>query len=349
MNKALKINRFSWVEYILSFICFGIFGALPGFMYGNLEVIFDNFFKYIHWYLLYWGVISCVFCLFTAYQKYKAFDEPIAKLSEATKLVARGDFSVYLEPYHLKNKYDYLDSIIMDFNTMVKELGSLETMKTDFISNVSHEIKTPLSVIQNYTIAIQKEDISAQQKNEYTQIIMTATNNLTDLVTNILSLNKLENQGIIPPSEPYNICRQLMDCVLSFESLWEKKNISFNVEVEDRAYLNMDESMVEIIWRNLISNAIKFTPKDGIIKIKQTSTESQIIVEISDNGIGMSEETQKHVYDKFYQGDHSHSREGNGLGLSLVWRVVELLDGSIRVKSEENQGTTFTVKLNVLK
>lgn len=343
-----KISRFSWAEYIVTLVIMGILSALPGIMYGYETGVLDEIGTYAFWYIVYWGIVTAFFCLFTAYQKYRAFDEPMNQLSEATKKVAEGDFSVYLTPVHRSGHLEYMDAMYKDFNRMVQELGSLETMKTDFISSVSHEIKTPLAIIQSYAMALQKQHLTTEQQNEYTETIITASKSLTTLVTNILNLNKLENQGILPPAEPYNVCRQLSDCALSFESFWVEKEIDFIVDIEDRAYLHMEESMVEIIWRNLISNAIKFTNQGGTVKIEQTSTEEAIIVKVSDTGSGMSEKTKQHVFEKFYQGDVSRSKEGNGLGLALVWRVVELLDGEVSVESGLGTGTTFTVKLKVI-
>lgn len=345
-KKQLKnnIRYFSVLEYLFTLILLGVLGALPALMYGG-EMFAKHTRPYIVWYILYWAIVTALFFGFTFYQKYNAYDKPMRALSEATNRVAAGDFSIYLKPVHSLTSLNYIDVMFKDFNKMVEELGSLETMKSDFISNVSHEIKTPLAVIQNYASALQEENISPEYRKECAETIATASQNLTSLVTNILKLNKLENQEILPPAQPYDVCRQLYDCVLSFEQLWEAKNIKLVADIEDRAYILAEPSMVEIIWRNLLSNSIKFTEANGTIALTQTSDETNIVVTITDSGRGMDEATLKRIFDKFYQGDTSHAEEGNGLGLALTNRVIELLGGSITVDSELGAGTTFVVKL----
>lgn len=345
-----RVGNFSIIIFLSSFLGLGVFAAMPGLLYGGLDKAWETFWssrQYILWYLLYWAIITFLFTVFTNYQKYKAYDKPMQELSEAAEKVAAGDFSVYVNPTHTGNKANYIDYMIEDFNVMVKELGSLETLKTDFISNVSHELKTPLAVIQNYSDALKEENLEPAIQEEYIKTINTTAKNLAVLITNILNLNRLENQGIIPPSEPYDLVRQLADNLLAFDPQLTEKQLTVSFETEDRVMLHADEQMVQIIWRNLFSNAIKFTEPGGEIKVQQTSTEDMIKVVISDSGIGMDEVTQRRVFEKFYQGDTSHSREGNGLGMALVWRVVELLDGTISVKSAPGKGTAFIVQLPV--
>ncbi len=296
--------------------------------------------------ILYWVVVSTGFALFTRSQIRKNYEVPMKKVAEATNQVANGDFSVYLSPIHLREEFDYLDVMIMDFNKMVEELGSIETLKTDFFSNVSHEIKTPLSAMLNTAELLQKTELDESQR-EYVTTMIYSGRKLSALITNILKINKLEKQNIQPVMMEYDLCEQLCECALQFETVWEEKQLEFDASIEDRANIEADESLLEIVWTNLLSNAIKFTPAGGQVFLTQTSTEEEIVVSVRDTGEGMSRETIQHIFDKFYQGDSSHSTEGNGLGLALAFRIVEMMNGSITVESEVRKGSRFIVSLPV--
>lgn len=297
--------------------------------------------------IIYWGLISGAVALMTRRMMKDTFEKPVQDLAVATRKVAEGDFSVYVPTLHTEDKYDYLDVMILDFNKMVAELGSIETLKTDFFSNVSHEIKTPLAVIQNTAQLLKNENLSPEVRMEYAENIERYSHRLADLISNILKLNKLEKQAIQPKSEPYDLCAQLVECALLFENRWDEKGIDFDASIEDQAMIEADESLLELVWNNLLSNAIKFTKPGGTIVLCQTSDADTITVSVSDTGCGMDQETQKHIFDKFYQGDTSHSTEGNGLGLALVYRIVNMLEGSITVESSLGHGSTFTVVLPI--
>lgn len=295
--------------------------------------------------MLYWGLVAVGLTLFTRKKMKRTYEEPLHKMAEATRKVSEGDFSVYVPTIHTADKLDYLDIMIMDFNKMVEELGSIETLKTDFVSNVSHEMKTPIAIIKNYAQLLRVGQVSKEREKEYAKNIEQAAARLSSLISNILKLNKLEHQRITPEVENYDVCRQLCESIFLFEDVLEEKEIELEADIEDVAIIKADASLMELVWNNLLSNAIKFTDRGGSIIIRQTSDESCIRVSVSDTGCGISKESMNHIFDKFYQGDTSHSTEGNGLGLALVKRVLELMDGEIQITSEEGKGSTFLVKL----
>lgn len=298
--------------------------------------------------MIYWGIVAAGITIYTRKRIKNTYEIPLHSMAEATGKVAKGDFSVYVPALHTADKLDYLDVMILDFNKMVEELGSIETLKTDFVSNVSHEMKTPIAVIKNCAEMLQMGQITEEAKVEYAETIENAAERLSNLISNILKLNKLENQSIMPELRDYDICRQLSECILQFEERWDEKELALETRIEDKAMVRADADLLELVWNNLISNAIKFTEKGGSVTISQTSDEDRMIVAVSDTGCGIAEENINHIFDKFYQGDTSHSKEGNGLGLAMVKRILELMDGDIQVVSEEGKGSTFTVTLPIV-
>lgn len=297
--------------------------------------------------MVYWGIVAVGLTLFTRRKMRSTYEEPLHKMAEATRKVSEGDFSVYVPTVHTADKLDYVDVMILDFNKMVEELGSIETLKTDFVSNVSHEMKTPIAIIKNYAQLLRAGKATEEQREEYAKGIEDAASRLSSLISNILKLNKLEHQRITRETELYDVCRQLCESIFLFEDAMEEKGIELEADIEDAAMIKADASLMELVWNNLLSNAVKFTERGGSITIRQTSDEGHIRISVSDTGCGMSKESMKRIFDKFYQGDTSHSTEGNGLGLALVKRVLELMDGEIRVTSEEGKGSTFLVTLPV--
>ena len=297
--------------------------------------------------IAYWGIVAVGLTLFTRQKMRSTYEEPLHKMAEATRKVSEGDFSVYVPTIHAADKLDYLDVMIMDFNKMVEELGSIETLKTDFVSNVSHEMKTPVAIIKNYAQLLLVGQVSEEQRKEYAKGIEDAASRLSSLISNILKLNKLEHQRMTPEVKKYDVCRQLCESIFLFEDVLEEKGIELEADIEDVSMIEADASLMELVWNNLFSNAVKFTEQGGNITIRQTSDENYMKVSISDTGCGISKESINHIFDKFYQGDTSHSMEGNGLGLALVKRVLELMNGEIQIISEEGKGSTFLVMLPV--
>ncbi|OUN74921.1 two-component sensor histidine kinase [Faecalibacterium sp. An58] len=295
--------------------------------------------------ILYWAAVAAGLTFFTRKKMIQTYDRPMKELARAAGQVAQGDFSVYIPPIHTADRYDYLDRMILDFNQMVAELGSLETMRTDFIANVSHEFKTPLAAIQNYAQLLEQPGLSPKEQRACTAAILGSTRRLSALVTNILKLNKLESQQLKPQPVPYDLCRQLSDCALAFEPVWEEKQIEFDASLEDRTVIQADASLLELVWNNLLSNAFKFTPPGGRVTLTQSCRDGWAVVTVADTGCGISPQAQKHIFDKFYQADPSHASAGNGLGLALVRRVLERTGGRITVDSSEGRGSAFTVQL----
>ncbi len=279
--------------------------------------------------------IACVFYLKTS-QIYNA----IKSLEDATEKVAKGDFSIQIP----LTKDENINSYIKNFNQMVKELGSMETLKEDFVSNVSHEFKTPLSVIQSYAKALSNPNLDEKTKNEYLEILNKNVQKITNLTTNILNLSRLENQENTLPNTEFLLDEQIRQCILDLEPEWGKKDINFSLTLPQTLILGQQELLAQV-WQNIIGNAIKFSNQNGEIAIKILQNTDNITISIADNGIGMDAETAKRIFDKFYQGDTSHSKDGNGLGLALVSRILKICDGEISVQSELTKGTTFTITL----
>lgn len=268
---------------------------------------------------------------------------PTEKILEATQKIASGDFDVKLTPNHKLEKYDEYDKIMENINTMASELSKNEVLKTDFISNVSHEIKTPLAIIQNYATMLTSEHLDENKKKQYLETLISATKRLSNLISNILKLNKLENQNIAPETKEFDLSELVRTCILNFEEVIERKGLELECNISEVS-IKSEQSYLEIAINNLISNAIKFTDSGKIlVNLKQNA--EKIIIEIKDTGCGMSQDVSKHIFDKFYQGDSSHSKEGNGLGLALVKKIVDLLGGEIKVKSTLGKGSTFTIIL----
>ncbi len=338
-----EVSFFSLKGYIIAVTIALVLALIPPLMFEfNFSVLFT---KYGLWYIAYYLIMAAVVYRFILYFVKVNYSKHLQKISEATRKVAKGDFSVEIDLDETLKDNSYINIMFRDFNLMVAELNSIESLKDDFISNVSHEIKTPLSVINNYTTALKDKELPEKLRDEYIETVIESTEKLSDLVTNILRLSKIENRKILPEKKEYDLCRQLSDCALSFEEVWEEKDINFIVEMEERVIINDNFVFLDIIWHNLLSNAFKFTENGGTVSLTETSDDEFITVKIKDTGCGIDEETKSHIFDKFYQGDTSHAEEGNGLGLALVQKIAERNNYEISVESEIGKGTEFTVKI----
>ncbi len=262
------------------------------------------------------------------------------QFQDAMNNVAKGDFGVTLPA----NETDYMYALNTSFNAMVASLKSIETLKTDFISDFSHELKTPIASICGFAKLLKNPNISDKEKEEYIEIIISESERLTLLSKNILSLSKLDNHEAVYEKKPYSLDEQLRKCALMFQSEMDGKNIDLSLSGDNAVYCGNEELMQQL-WINLISNAVKFTPERGSVEIAIAKKENGISVSISDTGIGMDEETIARMFDKFYQHDPSRSVTGNGLGLAIVQRIIRIVGGDITAESEVGKGSTFTVFL----
>ena len=344
MKNKNNYSRFSIVGFLLFFVTLGLTATLSIFVY-HITIKNTNHNTWIValsvFFTIFFGAIVC--SLIDIIRRRRMVDKPVKKILEATEKIASGDFSVKLNHTNEYAKYDQYDLIFDNINTMTAELSKNEVLKNDFISNVSHEIKTPLSVIQNYAKALQNDKLNANLRQSYLDGLIMQTKKLSDLLSSILKLNKLENQQIVPEIEEIDLSELLRVCALSYENLIERKNLELFCDIDD-VNITTSASLLEIVFNNLISNAIKFTDK-GKISISLKENERYAIIKVKDTGYGISREVGEHIFDKFYQGDTSHSSEGNGLGLAIVKKVIDLIGGEISVKSKVGVGSTFTIKL----
>lgn len=271
----------------------------------------------------------------------KLFFNPIKKLRKAMDKVAEGDFSVRLED---KSTSKEILEIYSGFNLMAEELSATEILQTDFVSNVSHEFKTPINAIEGYATLLQSTENIDETENEYIEKILFNTKRLSSLVGSILLLSKLENQQIPTNRTTYRLDEQIRQSIVALEPAWEAKDIEIDAELDSIEYLG-NEPMIRHVWDNLIGNAIKFTPNGGQVRVKLTKKLRKLIFTVEDTGPGLTEETQKRIFDKFYQVDSSHKQEGNGLGLALVKRILSIEKGEISVENLPDTGCKFTVTL----
>ena len=269
----------------------------------------------------------------------------VKKIADATEKIIAGDFSVRLKPVAKFATDDSFNEIIESINKMAQELSGVETLRTDFIANVSHEMKMPLAVMQNYGTLLQSPDLPEEKRIEYAKAITDASRRLADMMTNILKLNRLENQQIYPNLTTFDLGEQLCESLLQYENTWERKNIEIETELAENVFACADAELLSLVWNNLFSNAFKFTDYSGKVTLTLTADEEYATVKISDTGCGMTADVGAHIFEKFYQGDTSHATQGNGLGLALVKRVVDIVQGEIGVESAVGVGTTFTVKI----
>ena len=272
-----------------------------------------------------------------------AFFAPISRLSRAMKEVAGGNFRVHVETKSVfRDIRDSFDS----FNLMVSELNATETLQTDFISNVSHEFKTPIVSISGFADLLLEEQLPPEDQKEYLTIIRDESRRLADLATNILTLNRVESQTILTDKAAFPLDEQLRQSVLVTQQKWRQNELDFDADLAPAEYTG-SEGLLKEVWLNLLDNAAKFSPEGGTVAVNLRKAKNALMVSVTDQGEGMRADTQAHIFEQFYQGDTSHTTQGNGLGLAMVKKVLELHGGSIQVNSAPGQGSCFTVTLPI--
>lgn len=290
------------------------------------------------------ALLSLVCTLFDMLRRRLMVERPVREILAVTDRLAAGDFSARFKLRHAYDRYDEYDLIAENLNRMAEELSKTEVLRTDFVSNVSHELKTPLAVIRNYAAALRDPKLPAELREKYAETLVETSERLTALVGNVLRLNKLENQEILPEPEPVALGEMLRESVLGFEELFERKSLELECDIAD-AEIDSVPGYLEIVFQNLLSNAVKFTPEGGKIAVSLRRIPGHVEVRVADTGVGIPPEVGAHIFEKFYQGDTSHAREGNGLGLALVKTVIDRLGGEIEVESAPGKGSVFTVRL----
>ncbi len=265
----------------------------------------------------------------------------VRTINNAMNEVANGNFDVRInDEYYI----DEMQSMAGSFNKMAQELGSSEMFRSDFIANVSHEFKTPLSAVEGYATLLQDESLTADERNEYIRRIIDTTRDLSELTGDILYLSRIENQEIAPKSTEFELDEQIREVILELEAQWSGKLIDLNIDLDPVKCVG-PEQMLRHVWLNLLQNAIKYNEESGSVSVTLTTEADRIIFKVADTGIGMTSETQKHIFEKFYKADKSRASHGNGLGLALVKRIVDSCGGAVSVESVPNLGSTFTVNI----
>ena len=289
-------------------------------------------------------LLTVIFATIDYIRRKNNVDRPVKVITDTTEKIMQGDFTARIPNMHGADMEGF-NQIGAAVNAMAQELSGIETLRADFIANVSHEMKTPLAVMNNYGTLLQTPDLSEEKRLEYAKGVTDASRRLSEMMTNILKLNRLENQQIFPESTEFDLGEQLCECLLQFENVWEKRNIEIETDIAEDIKVEADAELLSLVWNNLLSNAFKFTEEGGTVSLSLTATEHHAIVKVCDTGCGMTAEVGAHIFEKFYQGDTSRSAQGNGLGLALVKRVIDIMQGEIGVESAVGVGTVFTVRI----
>lgn len=264
------------------------------------------------------------------------------KISDAMQKVADGDYTVRLDA----EKDQPFRELYRNFNTMAEELGGVEMLKNDFINGYAHELRTPITSINGFAEMLLNDDgtLSREEKRSYLEIIASESRRLADLAGNSLLMSRLDTQKIIPDKKPFSLDEQLRRCSILLSGQWTGKELDMTMDLDEAVYVG-DYDLMQHLWINLLTNAVKYTPKGGSITVTLKNEEKFIAVSVADTGKGIPPEDRERIFDKYYQTDKSHSKRGLGLGLAICKRIVQLCNGSLTVESDVGVGSTFTVKL----
>lgn len=316
--------------------------------YGVIMFMLQNYYQWDldldgRYYILFFiivlsGILTACITTFVGYR----ILYPIVVLRKNMNKVATGDFNVHLDQ---PPKITEVQQLYSDFNLMVKELRSIETLQNDFVANVSHEFKTPLATIQGYVQLLQDPSMDDTTRKELLQKLLDGTKQLSRLTDSILKISKIENQGLHLDRKDFRLDEQIRQAILFLQPHWELLQLEFNIELDHIVFSGNEELIYQALI-NILDNAIKYNVPGGSISVEAAIIEEQFIrIEIIDSGIGLSEEAKEHLFEKFYQEDKSRLNAGNGLGLSLVKQIIDLHHGDISYRSEQGHGTTVTITL----
>ena len=341
-------NRFLDIRVQFFFICMAGFvvvallAALAGWGLEHLGVDVPMFVWVLIFTLLLGSATAAGFSV--------AFFAPISRLSHSMKEVAGGNFHVHVET---KSIFRDIRDIYDNFNLMVSELNATETLQTDFISNVSHEFKTPISAIEGYASLLQEHQQSSEEQAEYIDKILFNTRRLSTLAGNILLLSKLDSQSIRPRRSRFRLDEQVRQCILALERRWTEKEVDFDVDLDSVDFTGY-EGLLQHVWTNLIDNAVKFGPRGGLVQIRLVQETGSVLFTIDNEGPVISEKDKARIFNKFYQGDSSHESEGNGLGLALVRKIIAIHGGEVWLEDPASGGCRwkherlFSTKVEIL-
>ena len=335
------------IRFLLLFLTGGFFVSVSFFVFWRtmppmeVDIIRTNA-RYTFLNLLF---VCALFAAVNVLYRRLTVERNIERITGSLEKIMHGDFRERIKPIKDPLGKNEFNPIINGINLLAQELSGVETLRSDFIANVSHELKTPLTVIGNYGTLLRDPELSEEKRLEYAAAITRSATALGELIVNILRLNKLANQNIYPEKQVYCLSDQLCECLLVFENEWERRHIQIETAINDGICVDSDASLLSLVWNNLFSNALKFTADGGTVCVSLKETAARVEVTVADTGCGMSEETVAHIFEKFYQGDSSHATRGNGLGLALVRRALDITGGEISVQSAPGAGSKFVVTL----